>query len=41
MRLSTRLGGIALDDGRSDQPVALASYWREQPVVLVFVRHFG
>ena len=23
------------------QPVALGSLWREQPAVLVFVRHFG
>ena len=23
------------------QPIPVASLWRDQPVVLVFVRHFG
>ncbi len=40
MRTSTRLAGIELEswDG---QRVALGSTWRERPVVLVFLRHFG
>ncbi len=40
MHLSTRLGALTLDDW-SGSPVALASLWREKPVVLVFIRHFG
>ncbi|WP_152541364.1 redoxin domain-containing protein [Kallotenue papyrolyticum] len=25
----------------ADQPIQLSALWREQPVVLVFIRHFG
>jgi hypothetical protein len=40
MRTATRLAGIELSswDGTS---VALGETWRERPVVLVFIRHFG
>ncbi|MGH0032929.1 MAG: hypothetical protein ACQGVC_24315 [Myxococcota bacterium] len=40
MRTSTRLSGITLSswDGRD---VELGSLWRDRPVVLVFIRHFG
>lgn len=40
MRTATRLSGIELSDwnGKRD---TLGSYWRERPVVLVFIRHFG
>jgi hypothetical protein len=40
MRVSTRLAGIELEDS-SGKVLPLASYWRERPVVLVFIRHFG
>jgi hypothetical protein len=40
MRTSSRLAGIALPDSEGhEQP--LGAYWRERPVVLVFIRHFG
>ena len=40
MRIATRLAGIELEDwqGRSCR---LGDFWRDQPVVLVFIRHFG
>ncbi|MGH0031958.1 MAG: hypothetical protein ACQGVC_19380 [Myxococcota bacterium] len=40
MRLATRLSAIELQDpdGRS---VPLSTLWRDRPVVLVFIRHFG
>ncbi|MEM7410293.1 MAG: hypothetical protein AAF430_08675 [Myxococcota bacterium] len=40
MRISTKLADITLDawDGT---PVQLGSTWRDAPVVLVFLRHFG
>jgi hypothetical protein len=34
------LGKLEVLDPQSD-PTELASLWREQPAVLVFVRHFG
>ena len=40
MRLATKLGAIELDDWRGERR-ALRSFWRQQPVVLVFIRHFG
>jgi hypothetical protein len=40
MRLSTRLAGIELADWQGNV-LPLASFWRERPVVLVFIRHFG
>ena len=39
-RHTTRLGALTLDDWNG-RPVELSSLWREQPVVLVFIRHFG
>jgi hypothetical protein len=40
VRIATRLAGIELSswDGT---PAALGATWRERPVVLVFIRHFG
>jgi hypothetical protein len=40
LRISTRLAGIELEDWRGE-PVTLGTLWRERPVVLVFIRHFG
>ena len=40
MSLATRLSDIELDDcdGKAQK---LSGYWRQQPIVLVFIRHFG
>jgi hypothetical protein len=40
MRISTRLAGIELAswDGAK---TSLGETWRDRPVVLVFIRHFG
>lgn len=40
MRTSTRLSGIELADWKGHQE-RLGAFWAEQPVVLVFIRHFG
>ena len=40
MRLATRLSGIELEDFAGES-VRLGSLWRDRPVVLVFIRHFG
>lgn len=40
MRTATRLAGIELADW-TGTPHALGCFWRERPVVLVFIRHFG
>jgi len=40
MRLASRLAGIELADWQGERQ-SLASYWRKQPVVLAFIRHFG
>ena len=40
MRTATKLAGIELPD-ENGRPVPFASLWRDQPVVLVFIRHFG
>ncbi len=40
MRLTTRLAAIQLADWEGN-PVRLGTLWRTQPVVLVFIRHFG
>jgi cytochrome oxidase Cu insertion factor (SCO1/SenC/PrrC family) len=40
MRTATKLSGIELDDW-SGEPVRLETLWKERPVVLVFIRHFG
>ena len=40
MKIDRRLAGLVLE--RADGgPVALESLWRDGPVVLVWVRHFG
>ena len=40
MRLSTRLAGLELPDSQGRR-TRLGTLWQEQPVVLVFIRHFG
>ena len=40
MRTSTKIAGIELADWRGER-VALGQLWTEQPIVLVFIRHFG
>lgn len=40
MRVATRLSGIELSDWEGN-PVRLGSLWRDRPVVLVLIRHFG
>lgn len=40
MKLTTKLSGIELSDWRGER-VSLGSLWKERPVVLVFIRHFG
>ena len=40
LRISTRLAGIELEDWQGES-IALGSLWRERPLVLVFIRHFG
>jgi hypothetical protein len=40
MRLATRLAGIELADASGERR-PLGAFWRERPVVLVFIRHFG
>lgn len=40
MTFSTRLANIELSDWNGNRQ-RLDTLWREQPVVLVFIRHFG
>jgi hypothetical protein len=40
MRFATRLSGIELSDWTGAQH-RLGSFWEDQPIVLVFIRHFG
>jgi cytochrome oxidase Cu insertion factor (SCO1/SenC/PrrC family) len=40
MNTPRKLAGIELEDDRGERH-ALASLWRDKPVVLVFIRHFG
>ncbi len=40
MRIATKLAGIELFDAKGKSHV-LGALWREQPVVLAFIRHFG
>ena len=40
MRLATRLSDIELTDS-TGAPLRLGSLWQDQPIVLVFIRHFG
>jgi hypothetical protein len=38
--VESRLSNLELSDWKGE-PQRLGAYWREQPVVLVFIRHFG
>ena len=40
MKTSTKLSSIELPDW-TGEPRRLGSFWDSQPVVLVFIRHFG
>jgi hypothetical protein len=40
MRIATRLAGIELEDLDGER-LRLGDLWHKQPVVLVFIRHFG
>jgi hypothetical protein len=40
MGIARRLAAIELQDA-DGKTARLASSWRERPVVLVFIRHFG
>ena len=40
MGVATKLAGIELSNWEG-VPVRLGSLWKDQPVVLVFIRHFG
>jgi hypothetical protein len=40
MRLSNKLSRIELSDSTGRREL-LGSFWRERPIVLVFIRHFG
>ncbi len=40
MHLATRLAPITLDSD-TGAPTRLGDLWRDAPVVLVFIRHFG
>ena len=40
MRVATKLSPLELRDW-AEQPVRLGTLWARQPVVLVFIRHFG
>jgi hypothetical protein len=40
MRTATKLSGIELSDWQGGR-VRLEALWKERPVVLVFIRHFG
>jgi hypothetical protein len=40
MRLATRLSDIELSDWTGSS-FRLGSFWEDQPIVLVFIRHFG
>jgi len=40
MRVATRLAGIELADPDGGRQ-RLGDLWQKQPIVLVFIRHFG
>ena len=40
MRVPTKLAPLELEDTTGAR-VRLGSLWRDRPVVLIFVRHFG
>jgi hypothetical protein len=40
VRIATRLAGIELEDPDGGRR-RLGDLWQQQPIVLVFIRHFG
>ena len=40
MDVPARLAPIELEESRGER-IALGTYWRDSPVVLIFLRHFG
>lgn len=40
MRIASKLSGIELSDWSGNRE-RLGALWRDQPIVLVFIRHFG
>jgi hypothetical protein len=40
MGVVSKLSGIELSDWRGDRE-QLGTFWKERPIVLVFIRHFG
>ncbi len=40
VRIASKLSGIELSDWTGDRE-RLGTFWKEQPIVLVFIRHFG
>jgi len=40
VRIATKLSGIELADWRGHRE-QLGTFWRDRPIVLVFIRHFG
>jgi hypothetical protein len=40
VRIANKLSGIELSDWTGDRE-RLGTFWQEQPIVLVFIRHFG
>ena len=40
MRVATKLSQLELSDW-AGEPVRLGTLWAKQPVVLLFIRHFG
>ena len=40
MRIASKISGIELTDW-AGAPVVIGTLWQKQPLVLVFIRHFG
>jgi hypothetical protein len=40
MRVAPKLAALELTDWQG-RPRTIGSFWEQQPVVLVFIRHFG
>jgi len=40
VRIVSKLSGIELSDWSGDRE-SLGTFWQKQPIVLVFIRHFG
>jgi hypothetical protein len=40
VRIATRLSGIELLDSTGERK-RIETFWRDRPIVLVFIRHFG